>query len=227
MRVRNGRLLEILLHAGAPSAVRRDELHLDAGAVVALPLDGLVFDDVGLVAFRVEPDAHAKRGAPLAGLRSDDDGLARRELGIETRCADPDPLLPAALTEPVKLRPVEELREDLGDLRLHDPGAVVLDDHAEARFGDHLLRLPLGWCSTPATELDDLDEQLRQDAGFFASIERVVDGLFHRGEQGFGRVVKPEQMAVLGEELRDGDVTLLGAHRLRGLSTCGFVRHAL
>jgi hypothetical protein len=46
--------------------------------------------------------------------------------------ADADALLPARLLQPVELRAVEQLREDLRDLRLHDAGAVVLDLHAES-----------------------------------------------------------------------------------------------
>ena len=64
VRVRDDGLLEVLLHAGAPAAVRRDELHLDARAVVALPLDGVVLDDVGLVAL-------ACRCAARSGTRGD------------------------------------------------------------------------------------------------------------------------------------------------------------
>jgi hypothetical protein len=45
---------------------------------------------------------------------------------------------------------------------------------------------------------------------------RVVDGFLDGGEQRLARVVEAEQVAVLGEELGDGDVPLLGRHRLGG-----------
>jgi hypothetical protein len=41
--------------------------------------------------------------------------------------------------------------------------------------------------------------------GFFAGIERVIDGFFDGGEQGFSWVIEAEQVLVLGEELADGD----------------------
>ena len=62
----------------------------------------------------------------------------------------------------------------------------------------------------------DVDPDLRQDAGLFAGVERVVDRFLDRGEQRLARVVEAQQVAVLGEELADRDVALLGGHRLGG-----------
>src|SRR5262249_31120226 len=58
-------------------------------------------------------------------------------------------------------------------------------------------------------ELPDLDADVRQDARLLARVERVVDTFLHRREDRLRRIVEAEQVAVLGEELRDGDVALL------------------
>jgi hypothetical protein len=49
--------------------------------------------------------------------------------------------------------------------------------------------------------------------GFLAGVERVVDGFLHRRQEGLPRVVEPEKVSVLGEELRDRNVSLLPRHR--------------
>ena len=64
---------------------------------------------------------------------------------------------------------------------------------------------PRSWTSTA---------QLGQDAGFLAGVERVVDGFLDGGEQRLRGVVEAEQVAVLGEELRDRDLALLRGQRL-------------
>ena len=92
----------------------------------------------------------------------------------------------------MELRAVEQAAKDLGHLRAHDARAVVLDRDLEARLGD----------------LADLDAHVGQDAGLLAGVERVVDALLHGGEQRLRGVVEAQQVAVLGEELGDGDVAL-------------------
>ena len=84
-----------------------------------------------------------------------------------------------------------------GNLLLEDARPVVLHAHLVA-VGPSLL---------------DVDPDFRQDAGFFAGVERVVDRLLDRGQQRLARVVETEQVAVLGEELADGDIPLAGGHR--------------
>ena len=59
-----------------------------------------------------------------------------------------------------------------------------------------------------------LDTDLRQDAGFFAGIQRVIDGFLHRRQQCLSRIIKAQQVAVLCEELADGNVALACGHRL-------------
>jgi hypothetical protein len=60
----------------------------------------------------------------------------------------------------------------------------------------------------------DLDP--RQDAGLLAGVQRVVHGLLDGGQQGLAGIVESQQVAVLGEELADGDVPLLAGHLLGG-----------
>src|SRR6185503_4694949 len=52
-------------------------------------------------------------------------------------------------------------------------------------------------------------------AGFLAGVEGVVDGFLDGGEEGFAGAVEAQQVAVLGEELRDGDFALFLGHVLR------------
>ena len=218
MRVRDDRLLEVLLHARSTAAVGGHELDLDARAVLLVPVDRLVLHDVGLVALRVDAKVDLERRTPLARLARDDDRLARRQLPVKPRGADADALLPARLFEAVKLRPVEELGEDLRDLRLHDPRAVVLDRDAEARrLAGRRGRLHLG----------DLDDDLGEDAGLLAGVEGVVDGFLDGREQRLRRVVEPEQVAVLREELAHRDLALPRRHGLgrRAALGCGFFSH--
>src|SRR5580700_6648687 len=99
----------------------------------------------------------------------------------------------------MKLRAVEQLRENLRYLRLDDARAVVLDDDAEARrlVGRRRRR-----------NLHDLDVKLRQDAGLLASIERVVDRFLHGRQERLRGVVEPQQVAVLREELAHRNLAL-------------------
>jgi hypothetical protein len=183
-----------------------------------------VADDVGLVVLRVDAELDLERGPALARLARDEHGLAGRELAVEARGADADALLAARLLQPMELGAVEELGEDLGDLCLDDSGPVVFDDDAKAGRGpgsDRGLRFAglaalAGGLQRRGRRLADLDEEIRQDARLFAGVERVVDGLFHRRQQRLRGVVEAEQVAVLGEELADRDLPLLGRHRLGG-----------
>ncbi len=206
VRVRDHGLLEVLLHARPSAAVDRHELDLDARAVLLFPVGGAFLDEVRLVALRVDAEVDLERGPPLADLAGDDDRLAGRQLAVEPRGADADALLAARLLETVKLRPVEELGEDLRDLRLDDAGAVVLHDDPE----------PGGLVGRRGRlHFDDFDQEVWQDPRLFAGVERVVDGLFHGRQQGLGRIVEAEQVAVLREELAHRDLALTRGHRLR------------
>ncbi len=105
----------------------------------------------------------------------------------------------------MKLGPVQQLAEDQRDLFLDDAGPVVLDAQLE----------------TVLARLFDVDPDLGQDSGLFARVQRVVHGLFNGGQQGFPRVVKTQQMPVLGKELADGNVPLFGRHRFGGRPAAG------
>ena len=100
----------------------------------------------------------------------------------------------------MELRAVQELAENQGNLLPEDARAVVLHADLEAVLADAF----------------DVDPDLRQDAGLFAGVQGVVDGLFDGREQGLARIVEPQQMAVLGKKLAYRDFLLTGGHRLRG-----------
>ncbi len=99
----------------------------------------------------------------------------------------------------MEFRSVEQLPENQRDLLLNNSWTVILDTDLEP------VR-PRGF---------DMYPDFRHDACFLACIERIVDGLFHRGEQRLTRVVESQQMAILGEKLADGDIALLCGHCFR------------
>ena len=100
----------------------------------------------------------------------------------------------------MELRTVEQFAEDRFDLRPNDPGTVVAYGQFEARL----------------VLLEEFDGDVGQDACFLTRVERIVHRLLDCGQQGLARVVESQQMAVLREELTDGDLTLLGRHGFSG-----------
>ena len=97
----------------------------------------------------------------------------------------------------MELGAVEQFPEDQRDLRLHDARPVILHGHAKT------IRL----------RLLHVHPDLRHDPRLFACVERIVDGFLDSGQQCFARIVETQQVAVLGEELADRDIPLLGRHR--------------
>ena len=130
-------------------------------------------------------------------------GLPVVSCAVHRGRADADALLAARLLQPVELRAVEELAEDLRDLRLHDARAVVFDATTKRPSPCELAVLEFASRRGLGPRWD-----LGEDAGFLAGVERVVDRLLDGGEERLGRVVEAEQVAVLGEELGDGDLAL-------------------
>ncbi len=116
-----------------------------------------------------------------------------RELAVHRRRRDADPLLATRHLQAMELRAIEQLAEDPGDLRPHDPRPVVRDDHAVAFLLDHLL---------------DDHLHIGQDTRLLAGIERIVHRLLDRRQQRLARVIEAQQMAVLREELRHRDLAL-------------------
>ena len=160
----------------------------------------LAVENLRLVPLGVDLDFEVVGRLLLADLRDDLHRLAGRQHAVHAGRADADALLPAALPQAVELRAVEQLAEDQRDLLFDDAGAVVLHADFEAVGAGRL----------------DVDPNLGQDAGLFAGVERVVDRFLDRRQQRLPRIVEAQQVAVLGEELADGDIALLGGHRLGG-----------
>ena len=163
MRVRDHRLLEVRLDAGAPAAVRRDELDLDARAVLRRSHSTVSsFDDVGLVALRVDADAHAERGAALAGLRHDDDGLAGGELGVQAGGADADALLAARVVTREQAIARDEVLAT-GDREVVHVAVFALD--ARDAFDFQEAHVGVGDASDVRDELAQLGDLLGRDVG--------------------------------------------------------------
>ena len=227
VRIGDGGLFEIIVDAAAAALVAGLQLDRDARAVLdaLLPLDPVLLDELVAQAVGRNLDAVAAavenlRHVPLRvdldfvimgriaprDLRDDLDRLAGGQQAVHARRADADALLAAAHPHAVELRAVEQLAEDQRDLFLDDAGAVVLHADLEAVLAGAF----------------DVDPDFGQDAGLFAGVQGVVDRLLDGGQQGLPRVVEAQQVAVLGEELADGNIALAGGHRLGGGSPAGF-----
>jgi hypothetical protein len=82
-------------------------------------------------------------------------------------------------------------------------------------FGDSACLIPLA-----TVILTSISGRIRASSQasrelFFAGVEGVVDSFLDGGEEGLAGAVEPEEVAVLGEELRDGDFALFLGHVLR------------
>src|SRR5204863_8187748 len=113
----------------------------------------------GLIFACIDSKIDPTRRSVLARFGENDDRLAGGQHGVETGGADADALLASSLLQTMKLGAIEELGEDFGNLLLDDAGAVVLDADSVSIFRD----------------LDDVDREGGQNAGFFAGVEGVVD----------------------------------------------------
>ena len=197
VRVGDRDQLQELVNAALAPPILTLKVDLDAGAVHLVPFALAVLED-RLVPRGVDPHLELVGDRASAGLAQDAHRVAGRQLAVHPGRGDPDALLAAALPEAVELRPVEQLAEDVRDLCRDDAWAVVLDDHLVGV-------LPLGVAP-------ELDQDLRQDPRLLAGVEAVVDRLLDRCQQRLARTVEAEQVAVLGEELRDRDLALLARH---------------
>ena len=207
VRVGDGRLLEELVHRGAALLVAPLDLEGHLGAALVRPSRSSCSRRSGARSSwcRSAPRSSGRR--PRAGARGDLHRLAGGDLGVHAGGGDADALLAPAHAQAMELRAVEELGEDGRDLLADDAGAVVDDGDAEAGglAGRRRRR-------AVARRDFQRDDHLGQDAGFLGGVERVVDGFLDAGEEGLARIVEAEEVAVLGEELGDGDLPLAGAH---------------
>src|SRR6266581_2185138 len=240
--VSNGCLFQIVIDATAAAYVASFQLDRHAGAasdilmmmrmlimrvrdgIVGYPFDALISDVlVSLFAggnvFAVPLAVDDLRQVPLGvdlnfevvgrlfgGRYGDDlDRLAGGEHSIHARRTDADSLLATAHAQPVEVRPVEQFAEDQRNLFLDDSGAVIL--HADLEAID-----ARGF---------DVHPDFRDDPGFFARIERVVDSFFYRCKQRLARIVESQQVSILGEKLADRDVALLRRHCFGGETPAG------
>ena len=155
-------------------------------------------------------DRYIKLRSKLLAFDSTDDveRFADRELAIHPGCGDPHSLLATRLTELVKFRTVQQLSEYSRDLALDNPRAVILDRDPR-----------------PLKTTAHLDDDLRQQPCFLASIEGVIYRFFDGSDQRFGWGVEPKQVAILQEEFRNGDIALPAGHFQGGSRLRLDVRH--
>src|SRR5205823_7149892 len=131
VRIRDDRLLEVLVDGGAPLLIAALDFHGDLRPARRLPGDLLLLEDARLVLLGVDLHLEVMGGRPRAGAGGDLDGLARRELRVHTGRRDADALLPPAHAQPMELGAVQQLREDRRNLLADDAGAVVGDGDAK------------------------------------------------------------------------------------------------
>ncbi len=117
------------------------------------------------------------------------------ELAVHHDPGDADALLPSRLTDGVEAGTEQQLPEDLRDVVPRNTRAVVLHFKFEHVALD--------------VHLADLNADVRQDARFFARIERVVHRFLHRGDEGAMKAVKTEEVLVFLEELGNGGLLLV------------------
>src|SRR2546426_337807 len=122
VRIGNDRLLDVLVHRGAPLLVTALDLHGHLGSAGELPGDLLLLQNPRLVLLGVDLHFEVVRGRPRTGAGDDLDGLAGRELPVHAGRRDADALLPSAHAQPMELRPIEQLREDPWNLLADDAG---------------------------------------------------------------------------------------------------------
>jgi len=192
VRVGDGGLLDVFVDGLSAFAVGALQVDLDDGAVGEIDVGRFVADYFGAVLFGVDRHPVVVGLAPGSGAGGDVNGAPGGQQAVHAGGADADALLATGHLEAVKLRAVEQLAEDVGDLLGDDSGAVIGDAYAEAML----------------VELVDANVDVGQDAGLFAGIEAIVDGLLDGVKQCLSAVVESEQVSVLGEELGDGDVPL-------------------
>ena len=220
MGIGHGRLLQVVVDAAAATLVTGFQFDRNPRAMIDLvPLDPMLLDVLAALVIGFDDDAFALavedfravalgvdlqlvvvRVGAFGDFRHDLHRLAGRQQAIHAGGADSDALLAAAHPHAVELRTVKELAENQGNLLPEDARAVVLHADLEAVVADAF----------------DMYPDLRENASLFAGVEGVVDGLLDGRQQGFARIVEPQQMAILGKELADRDFFLTGGHRLRG-----------
>src|ERR1035437_10051994 len=208
MRIGDGGLLQIDFNRMRPLLIVALHLHLDARPVRTIPLQPFLPVDVRLVLGGIDRYIHFR--SKLIALDATDDmqRLADGELPVHSRSRDAHPLLAARLAELVEFRAIEELAKNACDLALDNPRAVIL--HDDPGFSVAIAHLHTDFGENP---------------GFPASIESIVHRLFDSSDQCLGGRIKPEQVAVLEKELRNGNFALPSSH-FKGGSGCGLpIRH--
>jgi hypothetical protein len=201
VRVGDRGLLDVVVDGAAASLVGAGQLDLHPRTMVQVPGRELfVLDDLGRIKPGVDVHFVVMSGLSLTGARPDADRLTGGELAVHGGGRDADALLPTALFQGVEFGAVEELREDLRNLRLDDAGAIVLNGDPKTIFRQGL----------------DAYLELGKDSGIFTGVERVVHAFLDRGQQGFLWIIEPQKVPVPSEELRDRDLALLGRQALGG-----------
>src|SRR3989475_8119592 len=206
VRIGDDRLLDVLVDRRPAFLVPPLDFHRHLGPPWEFPGDLLLLEYQRLVLLGVDLDFEVVGRRPRAGTRDDLDRLTGRELPVHAGRRDADALLSSAHAEPMELGAVQELREDPRNLLANDAGAVVGDGDPEAA---RLARRRWGPAVGDGLQLHD---HLREDSGFLAGVEGVVDGLFDAGEERLSGVVEAQEMTVLGEELGHRDLSLARTH---------------
>src|SRR5262245_55740368 len=175
VRVRNRRLLQIIIHAAAAARVAALQLDGDARAAIEFrhPFDAVVrnvlrtfltgwdvftfafaIDDFRLVALRVDLNLEIMRGFFRRYLGDDLHRFTRREHAVHSCGADADALLAAAHAQAMEFGSVKQFAEDQWNLLLDDTGTIVLHADLEPIWGSRF----------------DMNPDFGYDAAFLAGI---------------------------------------------------------
>ena len=195
MGIGDGGLFNILVHGGSTFLVAAFNLKGHLRAVVIVPVDLLVYKNPWFVLLGIDLDFNIVRRGLCAGAGNNLNGFARGELTVHPGGGDADALLPSAHAQSMKIRSVQELRKNPGNLLANDAGAII--DHRDSEAAG-LARWGRGLAVGDDFEFND---DLRKDPGFLTGVKRVVDGFFDAGEQRLAWIVKTQEVPVLRKEL--------------------------
>ena len=241
--VGDGRELQEFIDAAAPFLIAAFQVDADAGAgdeilgvqepriaragvEVFQTLRGKILclvinSDFRAVRLGVDRQFDVMRRLLRVGPRVNHHWLAGRDQPVHAGGGDADALLPTTHFQTMEFGPEQQPAKHIFHLFADDAGTII-------NHGDPIPRL-LGGGGAVGLQILNHHRDIRQNARFLTGIQRVVHRFLHRCQQRLPRIIKPQQMAVFGEEFADRDILLLGRHRLGGFTAGGlrFFNHGL
>ena len=163
-----------------------------------IDVDFLLFFDHRLVFGHVDGKGDLGGRFSFGGSAGDHHRFTGGQVSVHACSTDPDSLLPPGLLAGMELGSIKQSTKNLGQLRRNDAWPIIPYENGVLFLGGRR----------------DFNDNCRQVFRFLAGIQRVVDRFPDGSQESSRRAVKTQQVAILGEELTDGDVFLLGRQLL-------------